>query len=129
MTTATQIAGPLKKITLTYMAGTAAAARDLVSAPTDLEFIFGVAAQGFTPFECAIDGKKVGDSGILAIPQKDLPEFFGHILPWQEVFLVNYDPVYFHFTITAVSDAQASEVVRFMAQAAAGGCGCGCGGH
>jgi len=105
-----------------------------VSTPTKMEFIFGVAAQGFTLLECALDGKKAGDSAILTIPQKDLPEFFGHILAWQEVFPVNYDPVYFQYTITSISDASASEVVRAIAQAASeggcgGGCGCGCGGH
>lgn len=134
MTITTQIAGPLKKIILSYTAGTASDSRDLVSSPTDLELIFGVAADGFTPLECALSGKAAGDSGVLEISRKDLPEFFGHILSWREVFPVNYDPVFFHYAITAVSDAEAREVVRAMARAAGGGgcdggCGCGCGGH
>ena len=134
MTDAAQAAGPLKKITLTYTAGTGPDARDLAPTSRDLEFIFGIAVEGFTLLECALDGKIPGDSGVLEIAKNDLPEFFGHILDWADVFPVNLDPVYFHYTITSVADVPASEVVRAMAKATAeGGCGggggCGCGGH
>lgn len=123
--------GPLKKISLSFTAGTAPELSDLISAPQSLEFIFGIGTQGLTPFECLLDGKKSGDKDLIEVNAKNLTEFFGHIIPCTQVLPIRSDHFFLRFIISDISDALPKDVVKSLA--AAGGCGdgcdCGCGAH
>jgi len=125
------IAGPLKKITLNYTAGTTPELKNLITAPEPLEFIFGIETEGLTPFECALDGKQTGDKGTIEIIKGDMGEIFGHIIPCTQLFPVSAGHFYLHYNITGISDASAREIIKSMAASGGGcgdGCDCGCGG-
>jgi len=129
----TDTAGPLKKISLNYTAGTTPDLQDLITTPEPLEFIFGVGTEGLTTFECALDGKQSGDTGAIEVDQKNFEEIFGHIIPCTQTFPVTAPHYYLHYHITGISGASSREIVKSMASAAGGGCGdscdCGCGTH
>lgn len=119
---------PLKTVSLEYTAGTTPESNDLIAAPKPLAFIFGIGTEGLTAFECALDGKAVGDNGSIEVTSNGFEEIFGHILSRSEMFTLNPGCFYLHYTIKDIADTAPSEVVRSIA-AAAGGCGgnCGCG--
>jgi len=123
--------GPLKKVSLSFTAGTAPELTDLISAPQSLEFIFGIGTQGLTEFECLLDGKKSNDKGLIEVNTKDPAEFFGHTIACAQVLPIHSDHFFLQYTITGISDASPKDVVKSLA--AAGGCGadcdCGCGSH
>jgi hypothetical protein len=120
---------PLKTVSLEYTAGTTPESSDLIAAPKSLAFIFGIGTEGFTPFECALDGKAIGDNGSIEVSATDFEEIFGHILSDSEMLTLNPGRFYLHYTINDIADTDPSEVVRSIAAAAGGGCGgsCGCG--
>lgn len=121
--------GPLKKVSLHFTAGKTSGSYDLISTPQPFEFIFGIASDGLTQFECALDGKQTGDEGVIEVEQKNLAEIFGHIFSCAFPFPVNSEHLYLHYTITGISNAAPNEVVKSMAAISGGGCGgsCGCG--
>ncbi len=127
------IAEPLKKISLNYTAGTTPELKDLIGAPENLEFIFGIGTQGLTQFECALNGKQAGDQGFIEVDKNDFEEIFGHIIPCTQPFSVTASHFFLHYNITSISDASPREVVKSMATASGSGscggdCDCGCGG-
>ena len=128
MTNKTNTIEPLKTVSLEYTAGTTPESNDLISAPKPLTFIFGIGTEGLTAFECALDGKAIGDNGSIEVSANSVEEIFGHILSGSEMFTLNPGRFYLHYTIIGISDTAPSEVVRSIA-AATGGCGgsCGCG--
>jgi hypothetical protein len=125
------IAEPLKKISLTYTAGTTSESQDLINVPEALEFIFGIGTEGLTQFECVLDGKQAGDQGCIEVDKKDFVEIFGHIIPCTQPFPVSASHFFLHYNITNISDASSREVIKSMAAKNGGcgdGCDCGCGG-
>ena len=94
------------------------------------EFIYGVGAQGITPFEKALFGKGIGDQVQFDISPADYCETIGHLeLPlFKQTGIMK--PISLQVTIDAIAKASDQEVVKAMA---AGGscsdCGCGCGNH
>ena len=125
---------PLKKITLSLMAGSIPEKYNLTGSPVALEFIYGVASDGLCPFESVLNDKHEGDRLILSVPAADAHEFFGHIFQsLHQVLGLQIMPTTIHLKIevTAVVDADSREVVQSLAKALAhgscgGSCGCGC---
>ncbi len=125
----------LKKISITYTAGTTPETRDVVETPRKLEFVFGVGTQGLTDFEYALAGKNAGDKGQVEVAAGMFEEFFGHLLSPYDFFQaggIQPGRIFFQYVIDGISDTTPSEVVKSMAAAVGGcegGCGCGCGSH
>jgi hypothetical protein len=125
---------PLKKVTLSLMAGSTPEKYNQTGSPVALEFIYGVASDGLCPFESALGDKHAGDTLTLSVPAADAHEFFGHIFQsLQQVFGLQIMPTTIHLKIeiTAVVNADNREVVQSLAKALAhgscgGSCGCGC---
>jgi hypothetical protein len=93
-------------------------------------FIFGINPAGFTPFEKALYGKRVGDQLDFNIAQADFCEAIGHLAaPLREQACLD-GPTFMHVTVTGISRAEDREVVKAMAGGGScGDCDCGCGGH
>jgi len=135
MTENSQTIDALKKIFLTYTAGTAPESRDLVQMPRKLEFVYGIGTEGLTSFEYALAGKVAGESGRIEVNPGGFDEIFGHIISKNDMFPTGWiDPgrFYVQYAIAGISDTSPSEVVKSIAAAVGGcegGCGCGCGSH
>jgi hypothetical protein len=125
---------PLKKVTLSLMAGSKPEKYNLTGSPVALEFIYGVASDGLCPFESTLHDKHEGDTLILNVPAADAHEFFGHIFQSMRQalgLLIIPETIRLQIEVTAVVDADNREVVQSLAKALAhgscgGSCGCGC---
>ena len=95
--------------------------------------IFGLAPEGLSPFEAALEGKEQGSSILLPVPGPGFREFFGSCTVFvQELLTLPVLPKVFELTVEIISiaDADHREIVQSIAAAAShGGCGgsCGCG--
>lgn len=125
---------PLKKVSLSLMAGSKPGTFTLTRSPAVLEFINGVASDGLCPFESALNDRQEGDTLTLDLPVADAPEFFGHIFqPLCNSLGLQIMPetLFLKIEVISVTDADNREVVRSLAKALAhascgGSCGCGC---
>ncbi len=127
---------PLKKITLSLLAGSsgsASATYNLTGSPVNFQFIYGVASDGLCPFEAALHDKAIGESMTFAVSSGEGHAFFGHLcLPLYRALGIQIIPEALTLLaeVTAVSEAENQEIVQSLAKAlASGGCGgsCGCG--
>jgi FKBP-type peptidyl-prolyl cis-trans isomerase 2 len=99
-----------------------------------LEFIYGIASTGLSPFESALYDKGEGDSLNFTIPASEGHEFFAHLfLPLRQALGLQIMPqkIVLKVEVIAVADAENREVVQSLAKALAGcghdgSCGCGC---
>ena len=122
----------LKKITLTFQAGTSADAMDLIPQNPEFSFIFGLATEGMTPFEYELVDKSEGEEILLHLKKNALNRFFEHLSPPLGDLFEGRDEVHLKARIAAVANAENREIVQAMADMAALGgsgcdCGCGCG--
>ncbi|MBT8366782.1 MAG: hypothetical protein KJP23_18985 [Deltaproteobacteria bacterium] len=123
----------LKKITLTFQAGTSPDIMDLTPKYPEYNFIFGLAPAGMTPFEYELVEKFEGDEVLLHLKKDTLHRFFEHLNPPIWDLLDGRDAIYLKVKIQAVSDVDNREVVKALADMTAHGgggdcdCGCGCG--
>ena len=120
----------LKKITLSFQAGTSREVMDLSPKNPEFKFIFGLAPEGMTPFEYELVEKVEGDDVLIHLEKTSLNRFFEHLNPpiW-DLFDVR-DAIYLKVIILEVSAADNREIVKAMADMTAhggGGCDCGCG--
>ena len=122
----------LKKITLSFQAGTAPEAMDLTPRHPEFSFIFGLAPEGMTPFEYELAEKGEGDNVLLHLHKGSLSRFFEHLNPPIWDLFESRDEIYLRVKIRKVSTAENQEIVKAMAHMTAHGgagcdCGCGCG--
>ena len=121
----------LKKITLSFQAGSAADRMDLMPMNPRFEFIFGLSPEGMTPFEYELVDLPAGRDVLLHLKRQDLGNFFGHLdAPLLDLFS-NRGDVYLKVKIEAVTAPDNREIVKALAQMAEhsdSGCACGCGG-
>jgi hypothetical protein len=122
-----QVVGPLMKISLTLEAGTRPDNTDLTAEPILFEFIFGVGAQGLSPFEFELANKKEGDGLSMHIRGEELSDLFQHLFIPSLARPESIRAFYLKVKIVKVSEADPKEVIKAMAEAAA--CGDDCCGH
>jgi len=119
----------LKKITLSFQAGTSPDNMDLTPKYPRFEFIFALGQEGMSPFEYELVDKAEGDEVVLHIHKQTVYRFFEHLNPSIWDLFDNRETVYLKAKIEAVAVADNREVVRALAEMAAhGGGGCDCGG-
>jgi len=122
----------LKKITLTFQAGTSPGKMDLTPNHPGFEFIFGLAPEGMTPFEYELVKKTEGEEILLHLKRETLNKFFEHLSPQLWDLFDGRDEVYLKVKICEISAADNRKIVKALAELAAHGggecdCGCGCG--
>lgn len=123
----------LKKIKLSWQAGTSQDTMNLTPKYPGFEFIFGLGSGGMTPFEYELVDMVEGQSVLIHLKKEGIHHFFEHLSPpLLDLFDVRID-VYLKVRIEAVTPAENREIIKAMADMAAHGgtgcdCGCGCGG-
>ena len=122
-----EVAG-LKKVTLSFEAGTAKDKMDLTSGPQSYELVAGIGTDGFTPFEYALLGKKVGDTVKLKVDSKGMGEMFGHIDIPLPPSAKDLDTFFLSARVDRIEDVDQSVLIRAMAGAVRD-CGGDCCGH
>jgi hypothetical protein len=125
----------LKKITLTFQAGTSPDSMDLTPQYPSFEFIFALGQEGMSPFEYELVDKAEGDEVLLHINKQTFFTFFEHLNPQIGDLFDGRDDVFLNAKIAAVAAADNRDIVKALAEMTArggggcdcgGGCGCGC---
>ena len=121
----------LKKITLSFQAGTSADEMDLTPKHLEFSFIFGLAPEGMTPFEYELVDKIEGGAALLHLNKNTLNSFFEHLSPPIWDLFDGREEIYLKVKILEISTAENREIVKAMADmtthGGGGGCDCGCG--
>lgn len=121
----------LLKVALVMEVGNSRETFDLAAEPKKIEFIYGTAACGITPFEKLLYHKNAGDEVIAAVNLKEAEAYFGPLSAGILSWLPERRELYFKFSIDAISKPQDSEVIKALASGVECGgdcdCGCGCG--
>jgi len=121
----------LRKVALVLEAGQAGDEFKPDREPKKIEFIYGLAAGGITPFEKTLYQKSAGDEVITTVNLRYAEEYFGPLSPGILNWLRVREELAFRVGIRAVSTPADREIVKALA--AGGGCGgscdCGCDGH
>ncbi len=119
----------LKKITLSFQAGTFPDVMDLTPKHPVFSFIFGLGPEGMTPFEYELLEKSEGEEILFQLKKGTLNRFFEHLIPPIWDLFDGREEISLNARITAVEKAENREVVKAMAEMAShgGGCDCGCG--
>jgi hypothetical protein len=121
----------LKKITLSFQAGTSADAMDLMPMNPRFEFIFGLSPEGMTPFEYELVDQPEGREVLLHLNRQSLGSFFEHLNPPLLDLFSNRSDVHLKARIEAVTAAENREIVKALAKMAEysdSECSCGCDG-
>ena len=120
----------LKKITLSFQAGTSPDTMDLTPKYPRFEFIFALGQEGMSPFEYELVNKTEGEEVLLQIHKQDFYRFFEHLNPPIGDLFDGREDVYLKSKISAVATADNRDIVKAMAEMTVhggGDCGCGCG--
>jgi hypothetical protein len=122
----------MKKVSVEIRVGVEEGASTFTPEPVDLTFICGIGSGGLSPFELSLYGKKAAETIRFRVAAADAREFFAHL--WGPVTMkakISLFPplAFFEVKVVAIVDAQNTEVVKALANSAAGcggSCGCGC---
>jgi hypothetical protein len=101
-----------------------------------LQFFYGIAADGLTPFEMTLSDKRVGDRLRCDLFPAQVEEYFGHLHPALRRAMVGNligPPFSLEVEVLAVEDPDDRDLVQAMAKTLGHGCGggscdCGCSG-
>jgi len=118
----------LKKVTISFEAGTARDQMDLTPGPQSCELVTGVGSDGFSPFEYALLGKREGDVVDLKIDSERLGEMLGHIDLPLPPSARGLDALFLTMRVERIEDVNQAELVRALAGAIRD-CGGDCCGH
>lgn len=121
----------LKKVTLELEAGTGPDDMNLTNGPLKHTFVFGVGADGITPFEKVLFSGAIGDEKTLEIQKKNACDLLGHLRTDLLGQLPSAPPFFLKARITHIVQAENREVVKAIAASISGcdadcDCGCGC---
>ena len=121
----------LLKVGVVLEAGTARDQFNTLTEPKKIDFIYGVAACGITPFEKQLYQKSAGDEVVTTVDLQKADEYFGPLSPGILSWLPERGELFFKVGIQSVSKPQDNEVVKALASGCGCGedcdCGCGCG--
>ena len=120
----------LLKVAAVLEAGTSRDQFNTLTEPKKIDFIFGVAACGITPFEKQLYQKSAGDEIITTVDLQKADEYFGPLSSGILSWLPERRELFFKVGIHSVSKPPDSEIVKALAGGGCGGdcdCGCGCG--
>jgi len=118
---------PLKKVTLSFEAGTTPESMDLTPQPSLFEFIYGLGARGLAPIEFQLADKTVEDEVRLQIKGEQIPQVFQHLALPPIRAPEDVDVLYLRFRVMEIIPAEQREVIKALAEIA--GCGDDCCGH
>jgi hypothetical protein len=119
----------LKKITLSFQAGTSKDTMDLTPKYPEFDFIFALGPDGMTPFEYELVDKAEGEEVLLHIHKQTFYNFFEHLNPPIWDLFDDREDVYLKATVVTIAAADSRDIVKAMAEMTAhGGRGCDCGG-
>jgi len=97
--------------------------------PKKVEFIYGIATCGITPFEKTLYQKSAGDELITTVDLNDADAYFGPLSPGILNWLPKREELALKVGVESVSKPDDREIVKALASG--GGCGgdcdCGCG--
>ena len=119
----------LKKIILSFQAGTSPNNMDLSPKYPEFGFIFGLGPEGMTPFEYELVDKAEGEEVMFNLQKNTLAKFFEHLNPPLLDLFDGRDSINLKARIVSVAAAGSREVVKALADVAAhgeSGCDCGC---
>ena len=120
--------GPLKKVTLSFEAGTAPESMDLTPQPFLLEFIYGLGAKGLTPIEFHMTEKTVEDEVRLQINVEQIPQVFEHLVLPPIKIPEDVNVLYLKFRVMEIIPTDQREVIKALAEISYCGDDC-CGTH
>ena len=119
----------LKKVTLSFQAGTSPDSMDITPKFPRFEFIFALGQEGMSPFEYELVDKAEGEEVLLHIHKQAFYNFFEHLNPPIWDLFDGREDVYLKAKIAAVTTSDTREIVKAMAEMTAhSGSGCDCGG-
>jgi hypothetical protein len=93
---------------------------------TPYTFIYGIGAQGLSPFEQALSERRPGEELTFEVHSDQWQAFWGHLSPCHIVERPSSASCQLKIRVLAVEPAASREVVKALAQSSA--CGEGCGG-
>jgi hypothetical protein len=123
----------MKKVKLTFQAGSQAGAADLALPRADFSFIFGIGPGGLTPFESLLDRRSTAENLTFRLAGSETDLFFGHLAPALGSLFDGRPEVFFDVRIVGIETPEPREVIRAIAEITTHGrgsgcdCGCGCG--
>jgi hypothetical protein len=130
MKTPARSIAPLDKVTIKLKTASGSAGGNIGA--TEAGLIFGLGAEGMTPFEIVLFGKVVGERIDVPIEQGCPEEFFGHLGGTLFGPLRPIPPFTLNVTILSIEKAKDREIIQALAKAVdrcgggcAGGCDCG----
>ncbi len=120
--------GHLKKVALSFEAGTTPESMDLTPQPSLLKFIYGLGAKGLTPIEFLIADKTVEDEVRLQINVEQIPQVFQHLIPPPIKIPEDVNVLYLKFRVMEIIPTDQREVIKALAEISYCGDDC-CGTH
>jgi hypothetical protein len=129
--TMSAVVKPMKKLCLSIVAGAETGSSSFTPDPVTFSFIYGIGTGGMTPFEFALQDRRVGEKLRLEVKQEEAQRFFGRYLGSiaQALGLVLFPHlVHLEITLLEVTTAENAEIVQALAASVGcgGSCGCGC---
>ena len=104
----------LKKITLSFQAGTSPDTMELSPKYPKFEFIFALGQEGMSPFEYELVDKTIGDEVLLQINKQTFYSFFEHLNPPIWDLFDGREEIYLKTKIAAVAAAENRDVVKAL---------------
>ena len=114
----------LRKVALVLEVGNSQEAFTPLKDPKTLEFIYGVATHGITPFERLLYQKSTGDEVMATVDLDNADEYFGPLSHGIQSWLQGGGELVLKVGVQSVSTPADREIVKALASG--GGCGCGC---
>jgi hypothetical protein len=119
--------GSLKKITVSWEAGSRPDNMDLTPEPALFEFIYNLGPGGLSPFEYELADKAVGDRIFIHVNHAQVSEIFEHLEALVPKFPENAESFFVQVKVIKIDPADQREVIKAMAETAS--CGDQCCGH
>jgi len=105
-----------------------------LSEPVSLSFIYGIGREGLSPFECCLEGGRLGEHKEFSVKGSEVAESFGGLFSFVRSLVdgkIMHDVMKFDIKILGIEEVENRELVAALASSASGcgsggSCGCGC---